>query len=371
MLDEESRRRDFPSLGGMTYLNTAAEGIPPVCVRTALDEYFRDRQLGAEGRPRHAARHERARALGAGLFGMRPEEIGICSCTSEAFNLLALALGLRLGDEVVVNDLDFPSGRTPWRHFVGDGVREWSHRGGALDPADLDGLLTPRTRLIVTSLVSYYNGYVVDLPSLVDSVRRRSPAVIAVDVTQALGRIPLRLSGVDFVISSTHKWICGPHGGGLVGIPAGAAERLGPPAGGWFNFEDPFSASPPDSSPRRTGALGYQVGMPSYAAIYGIAAALEYVTEVGVERIESACRPLVEACLTGLKRLPVEMLTPGGGALAGILAFRRSGMAEIHARLSSAGIQVMHSSGRLRVAIHGYNTMEDIRRLLDELGAAT
>src|SRR5262245_4041062 len=114
MLTEASRRRSFPSLDGMVYLNTAAEGIPPLEVREALDQYLRYKQLGMDGRQRHFAEWEAAKALTAAFFGLAPAEVGICSCSSEAYNLAALALRLRDGDEVVINDLDFPAGATPW-----------------------------------------------------------------------------------------------------------------------------------------------------------------------------------------------------------------------------------------------------------------
>src|SRR5687767_9189343 len=103
MLDERSRHEQFPSLGGMTYLNTAAEGISPVVVGDALGLYFKHRRMGSAGRPDHLEEWEAARELAAGFFGLSKEEVGICSCTSEAYNLLALALRLQPGDEVIVN----------------------------------------------------------------------------------------------------------------------------------------------------------------------------------------------------------------------------------------------------------------------------
>ena len=62
MLSDNSRSRDFPSLEGMVYLNTAAEGIPPPEVREALENYFRDKQLGMDGRERHQEQWEAAKA---------------------------------------------------------------------------------------------------------------------------------------------------------------------------------------------------------------------------------------------------------------------------------------------------------------------
>ncbi len=114
MLTEDSRRRSFPSLEGMVYLNTAAEGIPPLEVGAALQEYFRDKQRGMDGRQLHFRQWDAAREVAAGLLGLSADEVGICSCSSEAYNLAAQALRLRPGDEVVINDLDFPAGVTPW-----------------------------------------------------------------------------------------------------------------------------------------------------------------------------------------------------------------------------------------------------------------
>ncbi len=61
MLTAETRRRDFPSLEGRAYLNSAAEGIPPLAVGEALARYFRDKQLGMDGRIPHAAEWDATR----------------------------------------------------------------------------------------------------------------------------------------------------------------------------------------------------------------------------------------------------------------------------------------------------------------------
>ena len=369
MLTETSRRRDFPPLAGMTYLNTAAEGIPPLAVREALLQYFADKQLGMDGRDLHAAQWQAAKELVAGFYGLTADEVSLCSSSSEAFNLAALALQLREGDEVVINDLDFPAGATPWlQEACPATVRIWRHRAGALRTEDLAPLLGPNTRLVTTSLVSFFNGYMIPLPQVIEMVRRHSPALLAVDVTQALGRIPLRLEGVDLIVSSTHKWILATHGGGLVGVPAARAEQWRVPAGGWFHLHDPFGADRFEKAESRPGAAGFTVGMPNYAAVYAIRAALDYLRAVGVEAIAQAADPLVEECLAGLAELPIELLTPRGpGAIAGILAFRHPQAERIHRSLHAENIHVMSHAGRLRVALHGYNTRADVERFLRTL----
>lgn len=372
MLTQESRREFFPSLEGMTYLNTAAEGIPPTVVRDALLQYFRDKQRGMEGRDLHFAQWQAAKRLVAKMYGLTEDEVGICSSSSEAYNLAALALKLRDQDEVVINDLDFPAGATPWlQESCPAIVKVWRSRQGALHPEDLVPLLGPRTRLVTTSLVSFFNGFRIDLAAVVETVRKHAPALIAVDVTQALGRIPLDLAGVDLVVSSTHKWILASHGGGLVGVPAARAGAWTVPAGGWFNLQDAFGPNRFERAVSFAGAAGFTVGMPNFPAVYAIRAALEYIDTIGVSAIDRAARPLILACLEGVAELPVELLTPTKEhAIAGILAFRHPQAEALNQCLKADNIHIMSHAGRLRVAIHGYNTMADVEKFLASLKRA-
>ncbi len=356
----------------MTYLNTAAEGIPPPAVLDALAQYGRDKLLGMDGRKLHEVQWQGVRQRAAAALGLSADEVGICSCTSEAYNLAALAMRFGEADEVVVNDLDYPAGVTPFLQSACPAtVKLWRSRAGALQVEDLIALLGPATRLVTASLVSFFNGYTVSVPCLAEAVRRHSDALISVDVTQALGRIPLDLAGADLIISSTHKWILASHGGGLVGVPKARADRLTVPAGGWFNLENAFAPDRFDRVVTRPGSASFCVGMPNYPAVYAVNAALAYIESVGVPAIDAHARPLVLACLDGLKELRVDLLTPDDPAsLAGILAFRHPAAERIHRRLHDQKIHIMCHAGRLRVAIHGYNTMADIERLLRALRQA-
>jgi selenocysteine lyase/cysteine desulfurase len=372
MLTLDTRLRDFPTLVDRAYLNTAAEGIPPRSMADALAQYARDKQLGMDGRKLHAQQWEAAKALVAEFYGLTASEIGICSCSSEAYNLAAMALRLKAGDEVVINDLDFSAGATPWlQEGCPATVKVWRNRAGALRTPDLVPLLTPKTRLVTVSLVSFFNGFTVNLPEIVDAVRKNSPALLAVDVTQALGRIPLDLAGADLIVSSTHKWILSTHGGGLVGVPKAREHEWTVPAGGWFHLEDAFGPNRFERAVSKPGAAGFTVGMPNYPAVYATRAALDYIGGVGVDAIEKAARPLVLACLEELKKLPIELLTPTEPEhIAGILAFRHPKAEQINEYLHSQNVHVMSHAGRLRVAIHGYNTMDDVERFVAALKSA-
>jgi selenocysteine lyase/cysteine desulfurase len=240
--------------------------------------------------------------------------------------------------------------------------------GRALRLEDLQSLLSRRTRLVTVSLVSFFNGYRLSLPAVVETVRRHSDALVAVDVTQALGRIPLDLSGADLIVSSTHKWILASHGGGLVGVPSRRAREWTVPAGGWFNLEDAFGPRRFEEARSKSGAASFTVGMPNFPAVYAIRAGLDYIRSVGAAAIHAAAQPLVEECLAGLVNLGVDLLTPRDeSSLAGIMAFRHPDADRIHKKLHAEQIHIMSHAGRLRIALHGYNTRADVERLLRAL----
>lgn len=373
MLTDDSRRRDFPSLSEMTYLNTAAESIPPQSVGAALQRYFADKLRGMQGRENHFAELEGCREVSARLLGLQPAEVAFCSCSSEAYNLLASALALRAEDEVVVTDLDFPAGTTPWlRAQPAPVVRCWRAREGALQLDDLAPLLNEKTRLVQVSLVSFYNGHRIDWIPFYQAVRRLAPhAVIAADITQAFGRVELDCAGADIVISSTHKWTLGVHGGCIVGVPSASAARLTTRAGGWLHLENAFAADRFERAVARSGAASFAVGMPSFAALYALNASLRYLEGVGIARISAQADPLTARVDAGLRALGLEPLCAWQPRNpTGIVAFRHERSAGIHATLERENVHVMHNAGRIRIAVHGYNTSADIERVLSALKSA-
>lgn len=372
MLTPESRRADFPSLEGIAYLNTAAESIPPRVVGEAIAQYWHDKQLGMRGREPHFAAVESCRDISARLTGLGPDEVSFCSCSSEAYNLLAGALDLGPGDEVVVSDLDFPAGATPWlRAPRPPKVRVWEACQGELRTEDLLPLLNASTRLVQVSLVSFYNGFRIDWPSLHEAVRTHAPhAVLSVDITQAFGRIELDCAGADILISSTHKWTLGIHGGCVIGVPRAGAERLTTRAGGWYHLSNAFEADRFERAVSKPGAASFSVGMPNFVSLYALNASLRYLDTAGIDAIARHADPLVARVHEGLKALGIEPLAPWRpDRPTGIVAFRHPRTAEIHAALERDDIHVMHHAGRIRVAVHGYNTREDIERFLETLAS--
>ncbi|MFK5924066.1 MAG: aminotransferase class V-fold PLP-dependent enzyme [Verrucomicrobiota bacterium] len=373
MLDEQSRLADFPSLEGRVYLNSAAESIPPLAVHEAAEKYWQHKSQGMEGRDGHFAELEACRESAARMLKKKPGEIAFCSCSSEAYNLLGSALALGGKDEVVLSDLDFPAGATPWLAArEKPQVKLWKNRDGALDLEDLELLLNERTQLVQVSLVSFLNGYRLPWAPFRDLVRKLAPnAVLSVDVTQAFGRVELDCLDADCIISSTHKWILSYHGGCVVAIPEAKAERLTTHAGGWFHLDNAFDANRFEQAGIKQGAASFAVGMPNFPAIYALRAGMDYIQSIRVAQIANHADPLVQQVHEGLAELGIKpMAAFDPDCRSGILAFVDERVAALNEALLKDNIHVMHHAGRIRIALHGYNTQQDVDALLAGLRSA-
>src|SRR5208283_1487011 len=208
----------FPMAAEAVYLNTAAEGLPlPEC-EEAFREYCAAKARGMSGRVQCHAAEAMTIELAAQLLGTRPSNIALLSSASEALNVLATSIDWKPGDQVIISDLEFPSNVLCWLRLKGMGVELRVARSdeGALRWERIAEMISPRTRLLSLSLVSYKTGAYLSFVESLAREARRVGAVVAVDATQALGRCPVSVDGVDYLVSSSFKWLLGPHGLGIV-----------------------------------------------------------------------------------------------------------------------------------------------------------
>ncbi|MEM6277979.1 MAG: aminotransferase class V-fold PLP-dependent enzyme [Verrucomicrobiota bacterium] len=362
---------EFPSLIDQTYLNTAAEGIPPLSSLQAFERYQKDKLLGMDGRDTLFETLESCRASAADLIGVPSDAVSFCSSTSEAYNLLATAVRFPTGAEAVVANLDFPSGATPWLcHPDEPIVRVWQDREGSLELSDLAPLLNEETRLVQLSLVSFLTGYRLEWNLVRNLVREKAPnAILAVDVTQAAGRVVLDCLDADCLVASGYKWLLGSHGSALVVVPDLESTPITTQAGGWYHLANAFDEDRFERVEPFRGAPGFSVGMPSFPALYSLKHGLDFLRKAGVPSLASHADALVARLHEGLANLGIQTMSPAQpGNSSGIVSFQSESDEKLNQYLRKREIHVMHQAGRIRISIHGYNTKDDVDRLLEALG---
>ena len=360
----------FPQSAVSAYLDTAAEGLPPAESAAALQQYFLHKSSGSPGRAAIYEMQRLTEASVAQLMGASPDSVTLLANASDALNLLANSIPWHAGDEVVLIDLEFPSNVLAWlrlKHF-GVNVRVITTTNGIVRLEDFTAHMNNRTRLVSVSAVSYKTGTRIPfLPEIARAAHARG-AYFCVDATQALGRVPVPLDGVDYLVASSYKWLLGTHGLGITYVSNGLRDAVHPGAVGWYSVEDVFHDQRFETFSWKSGAAGLLAGMPNFPAIFALKSGLDVLLETGVEKIDRSLQPLVADLHRGIARLGLTLLTPSEPEFSsGILSFVHPHPHELALALRQAGVVVWGGDGRVRASVHLYNCENDIARFLDQL----
>jgi len=360
----------FPTAQAQTYLDSAAEGLPARCVFDALEEYWREKSRGTIGRQRHYEVQGEAEAAVATLLGAAKNDVVLLSNTSDALNLVASGLDWRPGDEVLIGDLEFPSNVVVWLRLRERGVRlivvPSSHGETRLE--DWTSRINERTRVVSVSQVSYKSGTQMPFLRELSAEAHRAGALFVVDATQALGRVPVHVEGVDFLVASSYKWLLATHGLGVVYCAPALRELLQTATAGWYSAKTVFHPERFSVYTPKASAGSLQAGMPNFPAIYALNASVRFLLDIGVERLDAQLKPLVERLRAGLAAQGRELLTPAGAEYAsGIVSFADAAPEELMARLGRSGVVVWGGDGRVRASVHLYNDDGDVDRYLNAL----
>ncbi|VAX22371.1 Cysteine desulfurase, partial [hydrothermal vent metagenome] len=273
--DDESVsiRESFPALTAMTFLNAA--GMTPLAspgrdaMVALLDEISQSVYLKMD---EWNDRTKQARDASAGLIGASGREIAFIRNTSDGVSLVASGLGLKSGDEVIINDLEFPSNVYPWLNLqrLGVVVKTVKNEDGIVTIDSIAKAITPRTKIVAISSVQYLSGHRTDLNAL-GALTRDKNVLFFVDAIQSLGAFPLdvKQSGIDFLSCGGFKWLCGPMGSGIFFCDEKRLDDLELSRVGWNSVINGEDFSNIDMT-FKDDARRFEEGSPNLAGIYGL-----------------------------------------------------------------------------------------------------
>jgi selenocysteine lyase/cysteine desulfurase len=366
----------FARAQGVAYLDTAAEGLLLAESAQAFACYCQAKSRGSPGRNELYEVLAQTRASVGRLLDTDAANVAFTANASDAIGQLILSMDWQAGDQVIVSDIEFSSNVLPWLRWKQRGVEPVMiySTGGAVLAYDVIERINARTRLILLSLVSYKTGAYLAGLGEISSAAQRVGAVLAIDATQALGRCPVSIDGVDFLFSSSYKWLLGPHGIGIVFVSPEFRRRFSPAHIGWYSVDDPLVppaalfASESEGYGLKGGAACLFTGMPNFPSIFALKRAVEFVSEIGVEKIHRELHPVVEHLREGLCALGLDVLTPPGRVFAsGIVSFAHSDAQKLGESLERDGVIVFAGGGRVRASVHFYNDASDVDRCLEVL----
>jgi selenocysteine lyase/cysteine desulfurase len=366
-------RHRFPIFDKQVYVNSCSQGALSDHVRAAYDAYLRD--WDEKGAPWEywVERTETARAAFARLINAEPDEIAVT--TSLSAGVAALASGLRYAGprhRIVLTDWEFPTIGQIWHAQEARGARVVHVRedeSGQIHPRSFRDKIDEETKLVSITHVCYRNGAKLDVESVIRLAHEHDVPVL-LDAYQSIGSMPIdvRALGVDFLACGTLKYLLGSAGLGFLYARRELWESSWPTATGWFADENIFAMDVHDYSPARN-ARRFQSGTPPVPSIYAGIAGIELMEEIGIAETQKHVRRLTELLIEGVDDLGGTVATPRDPNRRGALVCIKSTDAErLVSELAVEGIVTSSRDSSLRVSPHAYNTPEDIKAVLWELG---
>jgi cysteine desulfurase/selenocysteine lyase len=333
-LDVEAIRADFPALARIVrngnpliYLDSGATSQKPAQVLDA-ERTFYEQHNSAAHRGTHLLgeeatdAYEGARAKVAAFIGAQVGEVVFTKNATEAINLVAYTMKASPGDEILITEMEHHANLVPWQQLcerTGATLR-WLHvtPDGRLDLDDLDRMITGRTKLVAVTHQSNVTGTIPPVAEIARAAHEAGALVLA-DAAQSVPHQPVDVAalGVDFLAFSGHKML-GPYGIGVLFGRASLLEAMPPFLTGGSMIEvvrmEGSTFLPP---PQR-----FEPGVPAVAEAAGLAAAVDYLSGLGMGAVAAHEESLTAHALDALREINgVRILGPDttkdrGGAVA-------------------------------------------------------
>ena len=336
-LDIEAIRKDFPILHRtvyehpLVYLDNAATTQKPEQVLQAMDEYYHTINSNVHRgvhylNQRATDAYEAARHTVAEYINARhTHEIIYTRGTSEAINLVAAVFGkkfLQPGDSILVSAVEHHSNIVPWQMIAEEKGATLKvipvDENGDLIIDELDHLLKG-VKIVAVNFVSNSLGVINPIREIIAAAHRRGIPVL-IDAAQAVQHLPVDVQELDadFLAFSSHK-IYGPTGFGILYGKEEWLNKLPPYQGGGEMIKTvTFEKTTYNDLPYK-----FEAGTPDIAGAIGLAAAIDYIRNLGLRNIQEAEHNLMSYALDTLAQIPDFRLVGKANAdnRAGVISF--------------------------------------------------
>lgn len=390
----------------LIYLDSAATSHKPTAVTDALTRYYErfnsNVHRGAHALSREATElYEDARDKVASFVNAASRnEIVFTSGATDAINLVATSLSqtcgresssgelyLKEGDEIIITEAEHHSNIVPWQMAAKRSgavlkyVPACSISGG-FDLNAFEALIGPKTKFVSVQHVSNVLGSINPIDSIVTIVRSNAPdALIMLDACQSVPhmRVDVQSLGVDFIAASGHK-MCGPTGIGFLWGKEEILNSMSPCRGGGEMIDEVYM----DFSTYAQAPARFEAGTPAIAQAIGLGAAIDYLNNIGMDRIHNYEVELADYLRRRLEDVKdvIVLGPPVGTNRAALCAFVSDAVhpSDLGSFLDIEGVairaghhccQPLHRalgySHSARASLYFYNTKEDVDSFIHAL----
>ena len=359
-------RADFPITADRAYLNSAYIAPIPRQVVEAGSAFLQAKSQRPLQVGELLGTDETVRRQFAQLVNATPDEVGLLFSTAEGENVIAQGLDLQRGDNVVVDELHYPTEFVLYRALEqskGIELRIARHRDGRVDAADFEPLVDARTRIVSVAWVSHLNGFRHDMRPIADLAHAHG-AVFYTDAIQGAGMFPMdvQASGVDALCCGSYKWMLAGFGVAPFYVKRELLDRLALDRYGEFQIDREL---PDHHYELDRTARKFDYCSRAFGAAKQLSAGLAYLERVGVARIEEHTVGLARRLHEGLDRQGWRLFTPPDNRSSIVTAFTDRPMADVRAAFQAERVDVTVRNGQIRFAPALFNNTDEINRCLE------
>ena len=369
-------RNDFPGLREYIYLNSAAVGLLPQQTIAAIKEYLESERIyGNILWSEWEQRLDELRVLISRLIHSKShEEIALTQNTSAGLNIVANGIKWKKGENIVINDMEFPANIYPWQNQAkehGLDIRVAKSNNGKVPIEEYEKLIDDNTRVVSVSWVEFQNGFTHNLREIAE-LSHEYGAYFVVDGIQGLGMLTLDVQkeNVDFFACGGSKWLISPIGTGFLYIRQEHLEELDVTFAGWRSHADPHNFSYTWFEPAKT-AKRFDGGSPNVIGAIGMKTSINYLLQLNPQRIKEYDLYLANYLVERLNELEnIRILSPldeNGTPKSSIISFTTKDIEKIHTNLKEHKIITSLRLGAIRISPHLYNSRDDIDVLIENI----
>ena len=385
-------RKDFPLLleRDISYLDSSATAQKPSVVLEAIEHFYHvnnanpHRGLYSLSMDATLAYDEARQKIAKFIGASKPEEIIFTKNASEAANLVAYSYGLNTLEkdrEVVVSIMEHHSCIVPWQTITKktDSKLTYLYMNDEyqITEEEIKAKITPNTQIVCITHVSNVLGTINNIDMIIKHAHEMG-ALVLVDASQSIPHMPIDVQAldVDFLIFSGHKML-GPLGIGVLYGKTALLENMEPFIMGGDMIEYVYEQSYTCASlPNK-----FEAGTQNIEGAIGLAAAVDYITEIGYETIGKIDEELLDYARKSLSALPFVTcyMTPNHECHSSLISFNVNGVHphDVSDILNNEGVCVragnhcaqpllrnMGLTSTCRASFYLYNQKEDIDRLI-------
>jgi selenocysteine lyase/cysteine desulfurase len=357
---------DFPICSNHVFLNSAYIAPTHKAVIAASHAYIDGKGAQPMQLRDLMATNEAVRTQFARIVKAMPDEVGLLYSTGEGESVIANGIGLKAGDNVVIDDLHYNTEFILYRALEasrGIELRIVKSRDGAVAASDFEPHIGKRTRIVSVAWVSHLNGFRHDMRPIADMAHAHG-ALFYADAIQAVGMIDIdvRATGVDALCCGSYKWLMAEFGVAPFFVSRNVIDRIQSDRIGEFSVE---REEPDHHYELSKTATKFEGTSRAFGAVAQLQASLSYIEKVGIPRIEEHTVGLARQLHEGLVRQGHKVSTPAGNR-SSIVTFARSmRVPDVRAAFQRRNIQVTVRGGQVRVAPALFNNADDIEKCLD------